>query len=119
MTGSLFIISVPSGAGKTSLVNKLTEKEPLIDVSVSTITRAQRPGEQEGVNYHFVDVASFEQQVAQGNLLEHAQVFDHYYGTSKTAVKSQLANGKDVILEIDWQGARQVRALMPDAGCGQ
>ncbi|KUJ72415.1 guanylate kinase [Thiomicrospira sp. WB1] len=115
MTGSLFIISAPSGAGKTSLVNKLTDKDPLIDVSVSTTTRAQRPGEEDGINYHFVDVATFEQQVTQGDFLEHAQVFDHYYGTSKSAVESQLANGKDVILEIDWQGARQVRDLMPDA----
>jgi guanylate kinase len=115
MPGSLFIISAPSGAGKTSLVHKLTEKDPLVDVSVSTTTRTQRPGEEDGVNYHFVDVATFEQQVAQGDFLEHAQVFDHYYGTSRTAVESQLANGKDVILEIDWQGAQQVRQLMPDA----
>ncbi|GAB6035127.1 guanylate kinase [Galenea microaerophila] len=114
-TGALYIISAPSGAGKTSLVKALTEKDPQIVVSVSTTTRPPRPGEVEGVNYHFVSRETFEQLVAEGAFLEFAKVFDNYYGTSQKTVEAQLASGKDVILEIDWQGAQQVKAKMPHA----
>ncbi|AEG30852.1 guanylate kinase [Thiomicrospira cyclica] len=109
MLGQLYVISAPSGAGKTSLVSRLLEIDPMIKVSVSTTTRAPRPGERDGVNYHFVDKATFEQQVAAGDFLEHAQVFDNYYGTSRSVVMQQLDAGLDVILEIDWQGAQQIR----------
>jgi len=115
MQGSLYIISAPSGAGKTSLVGKLLEKDNLIKVSISTTTRTIRPGEKDGINYHFVSVETFQSQVVAGQFLEHAQVFDHFYGTSKHSVEQQLQAGFDVILEIDWQGAQQVRKLMPDA----
>lgn len=115
MVGSLYIISAPSGAGKTSLVSKLIDRDDRIKVSVSTTTRAQRPGEEDGVNYHFVDIATFEKKVAEEDFLEHAQVFDNYYGTSKSSVEEQLEAGHDVILEIDWQGAQQVRKLIPEA----
>lgn len=114
-TGILFILSAPSGAGKTTLVRALTGADPGLRVSVSHTTRAQRPGEVDGVAYHFVDKPAFERMAAAGAFLEHARVFDHYYGTSREWVASQLAAGTDVILEIDWQGARQVRALMPEA----
>jgi len=114
-TGALYILSAPSGAGKTSLVQALTKKDPQIVVSVSTTTRAPRPGEVDGVNYHFVDLETFEQQVAEGAFLEYAKVFDNYYGTSIQTVEAQLAYGKDVILEIDWQGAQQVKAKIPKA----
>ncbi len=109
MKGSLYIIAAPSGAGKTSLVSKLIEQDQHIQVSVSTTTRAARPGEQDGVNYHFVSVEQFQQQVSEGDFLEHAEVFGNYYGTSLSAVNNMLEKGKDVILEIDWQGARLVR----------
>lgn len=115
MRGQLYVISAPSGAGKTSLVKALREHLPGIAVSVSHTTRAMRPGEENGVHYHFVDHASFEKMAAHGEFLEHAQVFDNYYGTSKAAVELNLAAGQDVILEIDWQGAQQVRKLFPDA----
>jgi len=115
MTGSLFIISAPSGAGKTSLVTKLIEKDQLIQVSASSTTRPKRPGEEDGINYHFLTLDAFESKVAEQDFLEHAKVFDHYYGTSKSSVEKQLKDGKDVILEIDWQGAQQVRQLVPEA----
>lgn len=115
MQGSLYIISAASGAGKTSLVSKLLERDSTIKVSISTTTRAPRPGEEEGVNYHFVSVAEFQKLEHEGEFLECAQVFDNFYGTSKAAVEKLLSEGKDVILEIDWQGAQQVRQLMPDA----
>jgi len=115
MTGSLFIISAPTGAGKTSLVTKLIEKDQLIQVSVSSTTRPKRPGEEDGINYHFLTLDAFESKVAEQDFLEHAKVFDHYYGTSKSSVEKQLKDGKDVILEIDWQGAQQVRQLIPEA----
>jgi guanylate kinase len=115
MSGSLYIVSAPSGAGKTSLVSKLIQKDSRIVVSVSSTTRGIRPGEEDGVNYHFLTKEAFDEQIKQGDFLEHAEVFDNYYGTSKSAVDKQLASGKDVILEIDWQGAEQVRKLMPDA----
>jgi len=114
-SGTLYIISAPSGAGKTSLVKALVESIDDIRVSVSHTTRPMRPGELDGVNYNFVDSATFEQMVAGDVFLEHAQVFDNYYGTSRVWVEQQLREGVDVILEIDWQGAEQVRPRMP--GC--
>lgn len=113
--GRLYIISAPSGAGKTSLVAALLNADSRIEVSVSHTTRAPRPGEQDGVNYHFVDVPHFEQLITQGAFLEHAKVFDNFYGTSQLWIEGRLALGQDVILEIDWQGAQQVRKLVPDA----
>jgi guanylate kinase len=109
LRGSLFIVSAPSGAGKTSIIKALLESMDGIAVSVSHTTRAPRPGEENGVHYHFVDVNRFLEMQAQGQFLEHAKVFDNYYGTSKAAVDDTLNQGLDVILEIDWQGARQVR----------
>lgn len=113
--GTLFIFSAPSGAGKTSLVGELVKQTKHLVVSVSHTTRAMRPGEQDGVHYHFIEVPAFEQMVADNVFVEHAKVFDNYYGTSQTAIEQQLAQGLDVILEIDWQGARQVRARIPAA----
>ncbi len=115
MRGSLYIISAPSGAGKTSLVGKLIELDSRIRVSVSSTTRDKRPGEEDGVNYHFLSIEEFQARISQGDFLEHAQVFDNFYGTSQSSVENQLNSGKDVILEIDWQGAQQVRELMPNA----
>jgi len=114
-TGSLFIVSAPSGAGKTSLVKALLESLAHIRVSVSHTTRAMRPGEENGVHYHFVDIDSFLAMQKQNEFLEHAKVFDNYYGTSSKAVQSLLEQGEDVILEIDWQGARQVRQQFPQS----
>jgi guanylate kinase len=114
-TGTLYIISAPSGAGKTSLVKAMLGELEGASVSVSHTTRAMRPGEKNGVDYHFVEKAEFEAMEARGDFLEHAQVFDNYYGTSKASVQAQLAAGQDVILEIDWQGARQVRDWQPQA----
>lgn len=113
-TGTLYIVAAPSGAGKTSLVNSLVETTPGVVVSVSHTTRPPRPAEQDGVHYHFVPLTTFEAMIAQGAFLEHAQVFGNRYGTSRAAVLSQLEAGLDVILEIDWQGARQVREQMPN-----
>jgi guanylate kinase len=113
--GTLYTVSAPSGAGKTSLVKALLESSADLVVSVSHTTRAIRPGEQDGVNYHFVAEAEFEAMLAASAFLEHARVFGNLYGTSQTAVEQQLAEGHDVILEIDWQGARLVRELMPAA----
>jgi len=112
--GQLYVISAPSGAGKTSLVKRLTETDPLIKVSVSTTTRPPRPGEVDGVNYYFTDVETFKQKVAQGDFLEWAEVFGNYYGTQRSQVERLLGQGFDVILEIDWQGAQQIREQMPD-----
>lgn len=114
-SGKLFIISAPSGAGKTSLVKALVERHEDILVSVSHTTRPRRPGEKDGLNYHFVEHKEFDAMLKQQAFLEHARVYDNYYGTSKQWVESTLAQGNDVILEIDWQGAAQVRQLMPDA----
>ena len=114
-TGTLYIISAPSGAGKTSLVKAMLGELEGASVSVSHTTRAMRPGEKNGVDYHFVEKPEFEAMVARDDFLEHAQVFDNYYGTSKAGVQAQLAAGQDVILEIDWQGARQVRDWQPEA----
>ncbi|MCP5146168.1 MAG: guanylate kinase [Gammaproteobacteria bacterium] len=111
MRGRLLVVSAPSGAGKTSLVNALVQTLSGIVVSVSHTTRPPRAGEQNGVNYNFVDIATFQTLVAAGDMLEHAEVFGNYYGTSKRWVSDMLDSGADVLLEIDWQGARQVRAL--------
>jgi len=112
-SGQLYIFSAPSGAGKTSLVEALLKTTSGIGVSVSHTTREMRPGEQDGVHYHFTDVVHFEKMVEEGIFLEHAKVFDNYYGTSQKALEDRLSQGEDVILEIDWQGAQQVRKLMP------
>lgn len=111
-TGTLYVIAAPSGAGKTSLVAALVGAMNDIAVSVSHTTRAARPGERDGVDYHFIDQAGFDAMVAAGAFLEHARVFDRCYGTARTEVVRRLAQGCDVILEIDWQGARQVRKAM-------
>jgi guanylate kinase len=113
--GTLYIISAPSGAGKTSLVRALVEQMQGVEVSVSHTTRTMRPGEKHGVDYHFVDEQCFLGMVGQSEFLEHARVFDNYYGTSQAAIEDRLRAGVDVILEIDWQGAEQVRRLMPDS----
>lgn len=113
--GTLFIVSAPSGAGKTSLVSALAESTPRLCISVSHTTRPKRPGEEEGVNYHFVDRTEFVRRVEEGRFLEHAEVFGNLYGTSSDWVNQTLGRGEDVVLEIDWQGAQQVRRLMPDA----
>jgi len=109
----LWVISAPSGAGKTSLVRALLAARSNLAVSVSHTTRRQRPKEVDGRDYHFVDIPRFEQMVAAGAFLEHARVFDNYYGTGRAQLEAQLAAGRDVLLEIDWQGARQVRAALP------
>lgn len=114
-TGTLYIISAPSGAGKTSLVKALIDAEPQIRVSVSHTTRAMRPGEVDGVNYHFVDRAEFVKMAEHGDFLERAEVFGNLYGTSQSYLQQTLDEGHDLILEIDWQGAEQVRQLMPQA----
>jgi guanylate kinase len=112
--GILYTISAPSGAGKTSLVRALLRSIDNIRVSVSHTTRPQRPGETEGVDYHFVSMAQFKTMLDETAFLEHARVFDNFYGTSQAWVSEQLAAGTDVILEIDWQGAAQVRRILPD-----
>jgi guanylate kinase len=113
--GHLFLVTAPSGAGKTSLVRALLQDHPNIRFSISYTTRQQRPNEKDAHDYHFVDKAEFERMVAAGEFLEHAQVFDNYYGTSRKAVEAQMTAGRDILLEIDWQGAAQVRQLMPEA----
>lgn len=114
-TGTLYIVSAPSGAGKTSLVKALIDSMAQVRVSVSHTTRAMRPGEVDGVNYHFTAREDFVEMLKQGDFLEHAEVFGNLYGTSHSWVKQTLAKGYDLILEIDWQGAQQVRKLVPDA----
>jgi guanylate kinase len=113
--GTLFIISAPSGAGKTSLASALVEQTPRLRLSISHTTRPQRPGEEEGVNYHFLERSVFLRKVEEGRFLEHAEVFGNLYGTSADWVNETLVAGWDVVLEIDWQGAQQVRRLMPGA----
>ncbi|MFT7654752.1 MAG: guanylate kinase [Limisphaerales bacterium] len=113
--GSLILISAPSGAGKTSLVEAIINQIPNLVVSVSHTTRAKRPGETDGVNYNFVDTATFQSMVKAGQFLEHALVFGNHYGTSAQTVDGLRAQGKIVILEIDWQGARQVAGIVEDA----
>jgi len=112
--GSLFVIAAPSGAGKTSLVNALLQKDQRLALSISHTTRQPRPGEKNGQHYHFVSEAAFQRMADNGDFMEHARVFDHFYGTNRHSVAQQLDAGRDVILEIDWQGARQVRAVFPD-----
>lgn len=111
--GNLYIIAAPSGTGKTSLVKALVESMQNITVSISHTTRPMRPNEIDGVNYYFIAKAQFEQMIAHHDFLEHATIFDHYYGTSKRWVNETLANGVDVILEIDWQGHQQIKHLFP------
>lgn len=112
--GLLFVVSAPSGAGKTTLVNALLDTDSQLVASVSHTTRPRRPQEQDGVNYHFITNAEFEQMIQDDAFLEHAMVFGHRYGTSRSAVEEQLAAGRDVVLEIDWQGAEQVRSAFTD-----
>ena len=112
--GRLFVITAPSGAGKTSLVNALLQTQPNLRLSISHTTRPKRPTETNGREYHFVTQPQFEQLIAQGQFLEHARVFDHFYGTSRAFVEEQLRQGHDVLLEIDWKGAQQVRAALPE-----
>lgn len=113
-TGNLFIVSAPSGAGKTSLVKQLTAELDNLTVSISHTTRKQRPGEVDGKDYFFVSVEEFEAMLSESAFLEHARVFDNYYGTARSTVEAHLAQGCDVILEIDWQGAQQIKKLLPD-----
>ncbi|MCQ8878975.1 guanylate kinase [Pseudoalteromonas shioyasakiensis] len=112
--GNLFILSAPSGAGKSSLINALLAKHSDMKVSVSHTTRSPRPGEENGVHYHFVTVEEFKNLIDKNDFFEWAQVFDNYYGTSKQAIEQQLAAGIDVFLDIDWQGAQQMRKLVDD-----
>jgi guanylate kinase len=112
--GSLYVIAAPSGAGKTSLVKAVLDRDPSLRVSISHTTRKPRPHERDGEHYHFVSVDEFKRLVAAGEFLEHAQVFDNYYGTGRAGVDALRKAGHDVILEIDWQGARQVRTVQPD-----
>ncbi|MFK0312235.1 guanylate kinase [Pseudomonas sp. NPDC090233] len=114
-SGTLYIVSAPSGAGKTSLVNALIKADKRVSVSVSHTTRNKRPGEEHGVNYHFVSHDEFKALIDEKDFLEHAEVFGNFYGTSRSALQQVLDRGDDLILEIDWQGARQVRELMPEA----
>jgi guanylate kinase len=116
-TGNLLTVSAPSGAGKTSLVRALIERRTHLSVSVSHTTRPMRPGEVDGVNYHFISKQGFLEARASGEFFEWAEVFGHFYGTAKTEVASRRAAGNDVILEIDWQGARQVKAVCPESCC--
>ena len=113
--GELFIVSAPSGAGKTSLVDALIRENDSLCVSVSHTTRSKRPKEQDGINYHFIERARFQSMLAAGDFLESAVVYGHHYGTSKKWVAQQLEEGLSVILEIDWQGAAQVRAQFPQS----
>jgi guanylate kinase len=114
-SGCLFVVAAPSGAGKTSLVAALRERERGIRLSVSFTTRPPRPGEVDGVHYRFVDEATFRSLEASGEFLEHAFVHGHWYATSATWLRTEVGRGHDVLLEIDWQGAAQVRRLVPDA----
>ncbi len=114
-SGLLFVVSAPSGAGKTSLVANLRSRLEGLSVSVSHTTRPRRPREENGISYHFVNLVAFEAMVAEGAFLEHANVFGNRYGTAIESVRAPLARGTDLILEIDWQGAAQIRTLLPDA----
>ena len=113
--GRLYVVAAPSGAGKTSLVKALMEREPRIQFSVSYTTRKPRPNEIPGRDYHFVSAERFQEMIANNEFLEHARVFDNCYGTGVRTVQEALSNGEELLLEIDWQGARQVRARLPEA----
>lgn len=113
--GTLYIVAAPSGAGKSSIVNATLARDAQIALSISFTSRAPRPGEVDGKHYHFVDAAEFERMVAAGDFFEHALVHGDYKGTARQSVEPQLAAGHDVLLEIDWQGAQQVKAKVPDA----
>lgn len=115
MAGNLYIVAAPSGAGKTTLVRRLLAEDSAIRLSISYTTRAPRTGEENGREYHFVDVATFKKMIAQGDFLEWAEVHGNFYGTSKSWISSEMAAGRDVLLEIDWQGAQQVRQHFPQA----
>lgn len=115
MSGSLYIVSAPSGAGKTSMVSKLLDADPQVKKSVSYTTRSPRPGEENGRHYHFVEVDEFERMRALGEFLETALVHGNHYGTSRRTLETECAAGSDVLLEIDWQGAAQIRRLKPEA----
>jgi len=115
MSGNLYVVAAPSGAGKTTLVRMLLEREPAVHLSISFTTRAPRPGEQNGREYHFVAVDAFRGMISRDEFLEWAEVHGNFYGTSKKWISDQLAQGHDVLLEIDWQGAQQVRKLFPEA----
>jgi guanylate kinase len=114
-SGSLFVVAAPSGAGKSTLVNALLAQEPGIKLSISTTTRPPRPGEQDGREYHFTTAEDFVARANRGEFLEWAEVHGNYYGTSRLMVEKEMKEGTDILLEIDWQGARQVRKLFPDA----
>ncbi|WP_293932197.1 guanylate kinase [Iodobacter sp.] len=113
--GNLFVVTAPSGAGKTTLVAALLAADQNVQLSVSFTTRAPRPGEVDGKDYHFVAREVFEQMILNGDFLEHAEVYGNYYGTSQTWINKAIDTGRDILLEIDWQGAAQVRRLFPDA----
>jgi guanylate kinase len=115
MTGTLFIVTAPSGAGKTTLVRMLLQRDPDLRLSVSYTTRAPRPGEVDGHDYQFIDIPTFRAMLARGELLESAEVHGNYYGTSQVWLEKTMKSGQDVLLEIDWQGARQVRSAFPNA----
>lgn len=113
--GNIYVIAAPSGAGKSTLVNALCALDPQVQLSVSHTTRGMRPGETNGVNYFFVSIDNFKTMIANNDFLEYAQVYENYYGTNINTIKQFLATGKDIILEIDWQGAQQIRKLFHDA----
>ena len=115
MSGNLFIITAPSGAGKTSLVKELLAGDPNVQLSISYTTRPPRPGEVDGKDYHFVSLETFMEMLTKGEFLESAEVYGNRYGTSQTWINHETAIGKDILLEIDWQGAAQVRKLLPEA----
>lgn len=115
MSGNLFIVSAPSGAGKTSLVSGLLKLNKQINLSISYTTRAPRPGEVDGVNYHFVSREQFTEMAKHGDFLESAEVYGNFYGTSQPWISQEIAKGHDILLEIDWQGAAQVRSKFPDS----
>jgi guanylate kinase len=115
MRGTLFIVAAPSGAGKSSIVNAVLARDPNIALSISFTSRAPRPGERHAQHYHFIGAEEFQRMIAAGDFFEHALVFGDWKGTAKQSVEPQLAQGRDVLLEIDWQGARQVRQQLPDA----
>jgi guanylate kinase len=114
MKGKLFVITAPSGAGKTSLIDAVMRDDPTLKISVSYTTRSPRPGEKDGVDYHFIERAKFDAMQRRGEFLESAEVHGNHYGTSRKVILDAIARGEDLILEIDWQGAQQVRRLYPD-----